>query len=62
MFKIKKIKHIVLFIMKKYKLKIDGNEYLVTIEADNGAIVTTKDAKNNYRNVRKSELVEVCND
>lgn len=59
MFKIKRVKHIVLFIMKKYKLKVEGNEYLVTIEADNGAIVTTKDAHGNYRNILKSQLVEV---
>lgn len=59
MFRIKKIKHYILFVMKKYKLKVDGNEYLVTIFKDNGDIVTTVDAKEQYRNVRKSELVEV---
>lgn len=59
MFRIKKIKHIVLFIMQKYKLKTTEGEYLVSIEVDNGAIVTTKDANGTYRNVRKNELVEV---
>lgn len=59
MFRIKKIKHYIVFVMKKYKLKVDGNEYLVTIEADNGAIVTTKDAHGNYRNILKSQLVEI---
>lgn len=58
-FRIKRIKNLVLFVMKKYKLKQGNNEYLVTIEKDNGDIVTTKDANNNYRNVRKNQLVEV---
>lgn len=44
---------------KKYKLLLDSNEYLVTIEQDNGKIVTTVDASGNYRNVLKSKLVEV---
>lgn len=59
MFKIKRINSFILFVMKKYKLKTDTGEYLVTIESENGTICTTKDANNVYRNVRKDKLVEV---
>jgi hypothetical protein len=59
MFKVRRIKHFILFVMKQYKLVTTEGEYLVTIEAEKDSICITKDANNIYRSVRKDKLVEV---